>query len=84
MDDDLRDLSPINPLPFFDKDKEPTDMYGLTRDHEDTSPELKFPFRHWANKECKVLCLVIDEAHQILSEEDFRPEFQKEVFTLPL
>ena len=34
-------------------------------------------FRHWANNGRKVRRLVIDEAHQILSEEDFRPQFQK-------
>ena len=34
-------------------------------------------FRHWAYNGRKVLRLVIDEAHQILSEEDFRPQFQK-------
>ena len=39
MDDDLSDLPPINPHPIFDQDREPTDMYGLTRDHEDANPE---------------------------------------------
>ena len=39
MDDDLRDLSPINPLPVFYKDRELTDMYGLTRDQKDANPE---------------------------------------------
>ena len=32
---------------------------------------------HWAQNGCKVLHLVQDEAHQLLSEVKFRPQFQK-------
>ena len=34
-------------------------------------------YRHWANNGRKVLRLVVDEAHQILSDYEFRPQFTK-------
>ena len=36
-----------------------------------------YSFRHWANNGRKVRRLVLDESHQILSEAEFRPQFQK-------
>jgi Helicase conserved C-terminal domain len=39
--------------------------------------KLNNTFRHWANNGRKALRLVMDEAHQIITEAEFRPQFLK-------